>query len=345
MSHSPHLSSGPDRTDEVGRRDETGRTPGQLRRLLIAIPCKDEAATVADVIRRIPDRLDGIDQVDVLVVDDGSSDQTAAVARSAGAQVIRHAGNRGLGAAFQTASDAAIRGGYLALVTIDGDGQFAPEQITHLTTPVLSGAADTAVGSRFIEGAIVDGIPPVKRFGNAMVSFIVSRLAGERYYDVSCGFRCYGRESLLRMNLQGRFTNTHETFLALAASRLRVVEVPVTVRYFPGRVSRVANSLARYAWRTLGIMARWYRDYRPLRFFWGLAAISTLVGTVFSALIGWQYVTTGSFSPFIFAGLLGGFFYLVAMLLILGGLLADMMLTQRVNQERLLYLMRRQQEN
>lgn len=311
-------------------------------RLLVAIPCKDEAATVADVIRRTPQTIDGV-HVDILVIDDGSEDDTANVARACGATVIRHASNRGLGAAFQTASEVAIRGGYQALVTIDGDGQFAPEQIADLARPVLDGTSDTAVGSRFIEGSQVDGIPAVKRHGNALVSLIVSMLAGRRYHDVSCGFRCYSRESLLRMNLHGRFTNTHETFLALAANRMRVLEVPVQVRYFPDRVSRVASSLLRYAWRTLGIMARWYRDYRPLRFFWGLAAISTLIGTGFASLLAWNYVTTGSFSPYIFAGLLGGFFYLVALLLLLGGLLADMMLTQRVNQERLLYLLRRQQ--
>lgn len=313
----------------------------------MSLPCKDEAATLADVIRRVGKSLtapDGsVHPVDVLVVDDGSTDSTSQVARSCGAKVARHTSNRGLGAAFQTATEEALRGGYIALVTIDGDGQFAPEQIPDLAAPVLEGLADTAVGSRFIEGSQVDGIPKVKRLGNAMVSFIVSRLAGERFYDVSCGFRCYSQEALLRMNLQGRFTNTHETFLALAANRMRVVEVPVTVRYFPDRVSRVASSLLRYAWRTLGIMARWYRDYRPIRFFWGLAAISAMIGTSFATLIFWQYATTGSFSPFIFAGFLGGFFYLIAMLLLLGGLLADMMLTQRVNQERLLYLVRQRQ--
>jgi glycosyltransferase involved in cell wall biosynthesis len=344
--------TGNDRTEGRAEGRAEGHAEGRAgtgRRVLVAIPCKDEETTVADVIRRVPRQLDATQGggpetvlVDVVVIDDGSTDRTARVAEASGASVIRHTVNRGLGVAFQSASEAAIRGGYDALVTIDGDGQFAPEQIIELTRPVLDGSADAAVGSRFIAGAIVDGIPPVKRLGNAMVSFIVSRLAGERYHDVSCGFRCYSREALLRMNLQGRFTNTHETFLALAANRMRVIEVPVTVRYFPGRVSRVASSLVRYAWRTLGIMARWYRDYRPLRFFWGLAAIAALVGTAFSTLLAWHYLTTGSFTPFIFAGLLGGFFYLVALLLLLGGLLADMLLTQRVNQERLLYLMRQQ---
>lgn len=327
----------------------SGRLGDRRRRslnVLVAIPCKDEAETIGQVVGSIPGAVtiggpDGARvMLDVLVVDDGSSDDTGEKAVEAGAEVVRHRSNRGLGAAFQTASDHAIQGGYDALVTMDGDGQFSADQIPDLLAPVVSGEADTAVGSRFIAGSKVDGIPKVKRLGNALVSKIVSRLAGGSFKDVSCGFRCYSREALLRMNLHGRFTNTHETFLALAALRMQVVEVPVHVRYFEGRVSRVASSLPRYALRTLGIMARWYRDYRPLRFFWGLAGLFAAVGTGFSGLLLWNYVATGSFSPFIFAGLLGGFCFLVALLLLLGGLLADMMLTQRANQERLLYLMR-----
>lgn len=309
-------------------------------RILVAIPCKNERDTIFDVISRIPRQVGGVAVVDVLVIDDGSDDGTAEAASGAGAQVIRHRTNRGLGEAFRTASHEALTGGYDALVTIDGDGQFAPEQIPLLLEPVLTGEADAATGSRFCPGAVVDGITPAKRWGNRQVARIVSQLTGGSYADVSCGFRCYGREALLRMNLHGRFTNTHETFLALAANQMRIVEVPITVRYFDGRVSRIASSLPRYALRTVSIMARWYRDHRPLRFFWGLAGISALVGTGFSVLIVWHYVTTGRFSGFIFAGMLGGFFYLVALLLLLGGLLADMMLTQRVNQERLMYLMR-----
>jgi glycosyltransferase involved in cell wall biosynthesis len=311
-------------------------------RVLVAIPCKNERDTIAEVIARIPTQMPQVSTVDVLVIDDGSDDDTSAVAADAGARVIRHRTNRGLGEAFRTASHEAVVGGYDALVTIDGDGQFAPEQIPQLLAPVLSGEADAVTGSRFCPGAKVEGIPAAKRWGNRQVSRIVSKLTGGHYADVSCGFRCYGREALLRMNLHGRFTNTHETFLALAANQLRIVEVPIEVRYFEGRVSRVASSLPRYAWRTVSIMARWYRDFRPLRFFWGLAGISAVIGTVFSALIVGHYVATGGFSGFIFAGLLGGFFYLVALLLLLGGLLADMMLVQRVNQERLLYLMRQQ---
>ena len=309
-------------------------------RILVAIPCKNEAETITSVIGRIPGNIAGVSALDVLVIDDGSSDDTAQQAKDAGARVIRHRTNRGLGEAFRTASHEAVVGGYDALVTIDGDGQFAPEQIPLLLEPVLSGEADAATGSRFCPGASVDGITPAKRWGNRQVARIVSHLSGGRYDDVSCGFRCYGREALLRMNLHGRFTNTHETFLALAANQMRIVEVPIEVRYFDGRVSRIASSLPRYALRTVSIMARWYRDHRPLRFFWGLAGISATVGTGFSALIIWHYLTTGRFSGFIFAGLLGGFFYLVSLLLLLGGLLADMMMVQRTNQERLMYLMR-----
>jgi glycosyltransferase involved in cell wall biosynthesis len=323
-------------------------------RVLVAIPCKDEVATVADVIARVPLSLAsegtapsrgsrGV-AVDVLVIDDGSTDGTAAAAAAAGATVIRHSRNRGLGESFRTAAAAALDGRYDALVTIDGDGQFAPEEIEQLAAPVLAGVADAATGSRFVPGATVDGMPAAKRAGNKLVSLIVSALTGRRFFDVSCGFRCYSREALLRMNLHGTFTNTHETFLSLAANHLTVVEVPVTVNYFPDRVSRVASSLTRYAARTLSIMVRWYRDYRPLRFFWGLAALFGVLGLSGAGVLAWHYARTGTFTGFIFAGMLGGFFLLVALLMFLGGLLADMLQRQRVTQERILYLLRDQRD-
>jgi len=314
-----------------------------MTRLLVAIPCKDEEATLASVIARIPRSVAGISRVDVLVVDDGSSDGTGAVARNAGADVIRHRTNRGVGVAFQTAVEAALMGGYDLLVTLDGDGQFSPEEIPALCEPVLSGACDVATGSRFLSTSTLEGMPSIKRVGNAAMSALVSRLTGGTYRDVSCGFRCYGIEALVRMNLHGGFTYTQESFLDLAANRLAIAEVPITVQYFDDRRSRVADSLWRYAFRTSAILLRGYRDYFPLRFFTSLGLVPLLGGIGFAVVFVANFLRTGQFTGYLFAGFTAAFLASVALLLLLIGLVADMLDRSRRNQERALALLRRQQ--
>lgn len=310
-------------------------------RLLVAIPCKDEAATIGEVVRRIPTDIAGIDRIDVLVVDDGSTDGTATAAQAAGARVIRHPTNRGVGVAFQTAVEAALAGGYDLLVTLDGDGQFRPEEIPALCAPVLSAGHDATTGSRFLEGSTVHGMPRTKRLGNHLMSWLVSRLTGNRYRDVSCGFRCYGTEALLRMNLHGGFTYTQEVFLDLAANRLAIAEVPITVQYFEGRRSRVASSLWRYGLRSGAILVRGFRDYFPLSFFWGLAVLPLAGAAGFGALFLANFVRTGRFTGYLFAGFTSAFLLGVALILVLVGLVADMLDRVRRNQERTLLLLRR----
>ena len=314
-----------------------------MARMLVAIPCKDEAATIADVIRRIPREVVGVRTVDVLVVDDGSQDGTADVAGAAGARVIRHGTNRGVGIAFQTAVEAALEGGYDLLVTLDGDGQFSPEEIPALCAPVLAGTCDAATGSRFLARSTVDGMPRMKRIGNALMAALVSRLTGHAYRDVSCGFRCYGVEALLRMNLHGGFTYTQESFLDLAANRLSIREVPISVQYFSDRRSRVAGSLPRYAIRTSSILMRGYRDYFPLRFFGSLALVPLTAGLGFAAAFFGNFLRTGRFTGYLFAGFTAAYLVSFALLLLLIGLVADMLDRSRRNQERVLLLLRRQQ--
>ncbi len=309
--------------------------------LLVSIPCLNEAATLAGVIQRIPREIEGFGRVDVLVVDDGSADESAAVARAAGAHVLSHGANRGVGASFQTALDHAVTGRYDVLVTVDADGQFAPEDIPRLTAPIVADEADFVTASRFVDPARAPSMPSIKRWGNARMAGLVSRLTGQTFYDVSCGFRAYGREAMLNLNLHGDFTYTQETFLQLSFKRLRLREVPVDVTYFDGRVSRVANSIPRYAVKTLAIILTVYRDYRPIRFFWWLAAGFTLSGCGVASIMLVHYLRTGRFYGQLWSGLTGGFLVMVGLVLFVVGVVADLLDRVRRNQERMLYHMKR----
>ena len=231
--------------------------------VLIAIPALNEAATIGDLVGRLPRKLEGVAAVDVLVVDDGSTDGTGDVAREAGAQVVRHSHNRGLGAAFQSSVGAALRGRYNVMITIDGDGQFDPREIPAVAEPVIAGRADFVSGNRFHEGAErPENMPPIKYAGNAMMSWLIGKVAQRSFDDVSCGFRAYSNEALLWLNTRGRFTYTQEVFLDLASKDLRIELVPISVIYHAERKSRVAGSILRYAFNTSLINIKTFRDHQ-----------------------------------------------------------------------------------
>lgn len=311
-------------------------------RLLIALPCLNEEATVATVIASLPTTLQGIASVSVLVVDDGSTDGTRARALAAGAHVISHGYNRGVGAAFQTMLRYAVEQGVDLMANIDADGQFDASEIALLVAPIVAGEADFVTGSRFVDRALIPhNMPGVKRWGNERMSTLISTLTQKKFHDVSCGFRAYSREALLQLNLHGRFTYTQETFLDLTSKGLRVKEVPVHVSYHDGRKSRVASSIPKYAMRTASIILRLYRDYNPLKFFFALAAGFLVPGLCFIAFLGWHYLTTGLFTGQIWAGFVGGALSFVGLMFSILGVVADMLDRVRVNQERILYELKR----
>jgi glycosyltransferase involved in cell wall biosynthesis len=309
-------------------------------RLLVAIPCLNEAATIRSLIEDIPHVIEGVTAIDVLVVDDGSADQTASEAKAGGAQVISHRFNRGVGAAFQGAVAYAVENHYDLMVNIDGDRQFNPEDIPKLVLPIVAGQADMVTASRFIDPSFTPAMPRVKLLGNHMMSFLISRLVGRKYADVSCGFRCYNRESLLKLNLHGAFTYTQETFLEFAVKRVEIKEVPIEVVYFPDRQSRVAGSIARYAIGAAKIILRGYRDYYPLRFFWGLSAIFALPSLFLAIVFFTHYWLTGVFVGHLYAAFSSAFLLVIAMVFFVLGIVTDMLDRIRTNQERILYLLK-----
>lgn len=175
-------------------------------RLLVAIPCLNEAATISQVVRDVPRTIPGVMQVDIIVVDDGSTDLTSSEAKEAGALVLRHSRNLGVGKAFQTAVNYAVENKYDLMVNIDGDRQFNPQDIPKLVMPVISAQADMVTASRFINVELTPEMSKVKLVGNHMMSYLISQLVRQNFHDVSCGFRCYSREALLQLNLHGAFT-------------------------------------------------------------------------------------------------------------------------------------------
>ncbi len=309
--------------------------------LIVLIPAYNEAGTIAGVLDAIPQSFPGIEVVDVLVVDDGSADQTAAIAETAGAIVVSHVHNRGVGRAFTTGLEKALELGADIMVNIDADGQFSPSEIPLLIDPILAGEADFVVGDRFSDEGVKPQKPQhmskIKFWGNKAMSRFISMLTGQRFQDVSCGFRAYSREAMLQLNLAGQFTYTQETFIDLADKGLTIKNVPVAVKYFPDRESRVADNLLKYFVRTSKIIFRAYRDYKPLRFFGWLGLVSFVLGIIFGVVMLAIYIRIGKFTPYKFVGFTGIYFVSLGILFWVVGLLADMFVKVRQSQEKILY--------
>ncbi len=324
---------------------EPGVQPGSAQaapQLLVLIPALNEERTVGDVVRAVPSKIPGVATVEVLVVDDGSRDATSRIAQEAGAMVIERARTGGVGAAFHTGLAHALESGVDIVVTLDADGQFDPATIPELIEPVLHGQADFATASRFKDPSLVPKMPRLKLWGNRFMSWLISGLAGQRLYDVSCGMRCYNRESILQLNLLARFTYTQEVILSLAFKELRIAEVPVRIRgeRRHGK-SRVAHSLWRYGLKTMRIILRSYRDHRPLQFFLSLAVVLLVTASGLAVFLGIHYLQSGAFSPHKWAGVSAGLFLALAVMMVHMGLMGDMLNRHRIYLEEVLYRQRK----
>ena len=309
-------------------------------KLIIYMPALNEGGNIERVITNLPQNLVGVDEIITLVVDDGSTDNTAALALAAGAHVISHDKNLGVGAAFHSAVNFALEAGADILVGIDADGQFDPEEIQDLIAPILLNNAEMVMGNRFVSGQ-PKSMSYIKYWGNKQVANILNYVGGRKYQDVSCGFRVYSREALLHVNLFGTFTYTHETILSLLYQGLRIVEQPVKVRYYLDRKSRVAGSVFAYAVQTSKIIFRVLLDYKPMRVFGTLAGLFIAIGLMFVLALFGYYFAAGSFTPYKSLGFIGLGFIVFGMLVLLIALISDMLNRLRLTQDRVLYELRK----
>ncbi|MBN1912029.1 MAG: glycosyltransferase family 2 protein [Pirellulales bacterium] len=332
--------------DENRTRSEADRrSPAVGRRLVVILPALNEEATIQDVVRRIPREMAGIAETHVIVIDDGSMDHTAALAREAGAAVVSHPTNRGVGAAFATGIDAALLAGADVIVNMDSDGQFRPEDIPALVRPIVEQDYGFVTCTRFSDPDYIPEMPWIKKWGNRMMCRLVNWVIwNASFTDVSCGFRAYSRETALRLNLFGDFTYTQETFVDLAAKKIRMTEVPLRVRGVREfGSSRVASNLHKYAMETFPIIVRAMRDTRPLKFFGTLAMVFFVLGTILGGFVSVWWLSTGRTSPWTSLITLGIGFVILGVLIAIMALIADQVGRVKKTQEEMLSRVREQQ--
>lgn len=311
-------------------------------KLIIQIPAFNEAETIARTIADLPRRIQGITSIEFLVIDDGSTDDTIAIARRAGVHhVVSLLNHRGLATAFKAGIDAALAAGADIIVNTDADNQYKGAEIQKLVDPILRGEAEVVIGDRQTANSPHMGL--VKRQLQRLGSWAVGLAAGKRIPDVTSGFRAFTREAALQMNVFNPFTYTLETIIQAGHRNLSITSVPISTNE-PTRPSRLYRGNFNYVRKSIVTIFRIYALYRPLKTFFVIGAILFLAG----ALIGARFLS------FYFSGDPGGHvqsLILASILLIIGfqtmliGLLADLIsVNRRVNEELLLRLRRSQLE-
>jgi glycosyltransferase involved in cell wall biosynthesis len=307
-------------------------------KLIIQIPCFNESASLPVTLAELPRTVAGCDSVEWLVIDDGSSDDTAEVARRNGVQhVIRHPLNRGLAAAFMTGLDACLAAGADIIVNTDADNQYDARDIETLVQPICNGSAELVIGARPIETTL--HFSWLKRRLQALGSWVVRLASRTNVADAPSGFRAMTRDVALRLNVFNSYTYTLETIIQAGRSNIRVLSVPI--RTNPDlRPSRLVKSVGSYVLRSFTTIVRIFATYRPMLFFWILGGLFVTAG-VLAGIRFLVYVLLGQgvghIQSVIFTGMCVTLGFLLGML----GFLADLMATNRRLIERVEWRLRR----
>lgn len=317
--------------------------PSASQKLIVMIPAYNEAATIGAVIREIPRRLPGVSSVEVLVCDDGSADETVTKALEAGADhVVRLRRNFGLTTAFATGMQAALSLGADIIVNTDADGQYVASDIPKLVAPILEGVADMVSGDRQVRA--LSHMPPSKKYGNRLGSWMLRAVAESPVHDASSGFRAFSRQCALRLNPFIGHTYTHQTLIQAAHSGMVVKEVPVAFRPSAreGGASRLIGGVGSHIVKSLTTIIRTMTAYRPLAVL-GRLGLLFLIGAGAVGLIptvNWiqQGNTEGHLQSLIVSAVLA----LVGLQLLVLGLLADALSSNRRLTEEVLFLLRTQ---
>lgn len=304
-------------------------------KLIVQIPAYNEEKSIQDVIKEIPKKIAGIDIVEILVIDDGSKDNTAESAKKAGADyVIRNTKNQGLAFTFQRGLNEALKLGADIIVNTDADFQYDQREIPSLIQPILDGKADIVSGNRQVEK--LDHMIKAKKYGNMVGSKVVKMSAGYDIIDASSGFRAYSKEAALRLFVMSKHTYTHETLIQAGRKNLKVIEVPVTFRKRDGH-SKLIKSVSSHVKKSLVAITRNTLMYNSLRFFSYIGLFLIALGLI--PFIRWyilSYITLDG-GNHIQSLLVGIMLIVFGGLSVLIGLISDIIAINRKHLEEILY--------
>jgi glycosyltransferase involved in cell wall biosynthesis len=300
-------------------------------KLIIQIPCFNEAEQLPRTLADLPREVAGFDTVEWLVIDDGSTDRTIEVAREAGVDhLVRLTNNKGLAAGFQAGIDTALKLGADVIVNTDADNQYYGPDVARLVEPIVQGRADMVIGDREVSG--IEHFSPMKKLLQRLGSWVVRQASSTSVPDTTSGFRAYNREAAIQMMVVSKFTYTLETIIQ--AGKMLVALDHVAVRTNPKtRESRLFPSTGAYVRRNAISIFRIYSQYEPLRVFWSLAMVIGLAAVVVWIRFGVAYVE-GNGKGHVQSLILGAVLFIAAVVLWALGVIGDLLAAQRVMTQR-----------
>jgi glycosyltransferase involved in cell wall biosynthesis len=307
-------------------------------KLVIQIPCLDEEETLPQTLAALPRQIRGIDEIEVVVIDDGSTDRTAEVAEAHGVhEVVRFPNHQGLARAFAAGLDHALQRGADVIVNTDADNQYDARDIEALVQPILRGDADMVIGDR--DPSRLAHFSFSKRVLQRLGSWAVRQLSGTNIPDATSGFRAVSRSAALKLNVLSDFTYTLETIIQAGKKQIAVAHVPVRARAV-ARPSRLFSGASHYIRRSAATLLRMYAFYEPFKFFTLLGGVQILAATVIGVRFLFEYFSDGG-AGHIQSLILAGSLIVTGMVTWLFGLLADLVGRNRQLAEEILLRMRR----
>jgi glycosyltransferase involved in cell wall biosynthesis len=306
-------------------------------KLIVQIPCLNEEASLPETLRAIPRSIPGVDEVQVLIVDDGSTDRTVEVARAHGVDhVVRFIRRKGLAAAFMAGLDASLKLGADVIVNTDADNQYPGHEIPRLLAPILAGEADMVVGDRGV--AELAHFSPTKRLLQRLGSWVVRKVSGTSIGDATSGFRAFTREAALRINIVSEFTYTLESIIQAGKKKLAIAHLPIEAK--ETRPSRLFGSTWEYLKRSAATILRIYAMYEPFRVFVVLGSLLLLCGSGLGLRYAWFW-WMGEIRGHLQSAILSVLLLILGFVTLQWGLMADLIASNRKLLEDLLYRVRK----
>lgn len=312
-----------------------------MTKLIIQIPCLNEAEVLPQTLAKLPRSVPGVDVVEYCIIDDGSSDDTSGVARRWGVHhIVRHRRNRGLAEAFRSGIDKCLAEGADIIVNTDADGQYEGADIAKIVAPVASGEADICIGDRSV--AQNEHFGPFKRLLQRFGSTVVRTLSATDITDAVSGFRAISRDAAQRINITTEFSYTTDMLIQAGRKRLAIASVPVRT-HAATRPSRLFKSIPKFIQQTGVTILRAYTTFNSLRVFVGLGLLATLIGLVPIGRFLWFFIN-GDSDGHIQSLVIGGALLTVGVLVTTLGILADLIATNRKLLEANMLKLRRIEE-
>lgn len=258
-------------------------------KLIVQIPCYNEEETISTTLNEIPKKIDGIDDVEILIIDDGSIDKTVEVAKKCGMDhIVSHPKNLGLAKAFATGIKKAVELDADIIVNLDADNQYKASDIPKLIQPILEKKADIVIGARPIEK--IKSFSPLKKMLQKLGSYVMRKISGADVLDAPSGFRAFTREAAQKINIFDNYTYTMETIIQAQNKGLTIKSVPIEVNE-ELRPSRLVKNNFDYIKRSVFTMMRFVIIYKPFRFFMKLSLILLFLGLILGFRFVYFYIT------------------------------------------------------